>query len=141
MSAAPAASSQAPEPSRLAAAAAELIRARAALDAEPEGELTYYRLRDLALASVDLTREMLRAAGVTVGEDMRSVVDGMSTLVGDDREVIDAMQTLVGLTNAHVLAFMPRPPTRPLVAGRAAGVVVAAFVDAILGDDYRPRSG
>jgi len=129
--------------SRLAAAAEEFMRAREAFEADgadaPVTHITYYRLRDLALSTVDLCRELLRLHGADVDDHAASVLEGMRAIVGQDRQVLDALETLAGLRNAHVFAFMSAPPESVIAAGRAASLAVGAFLDGFLGDTYAVR--
>ncbi len=114
-----------------AAAASEFARAQAALAAAIDGAgetdpLTYYRLRDLAIAAVGLADLI----GARLEVDLRA---------GED-ELARAIAMLDGLKSAHVFAFMGSRPVRVVAAGRAAGVVVGALLDAAVGDGYVPRT-
>lgn len=107
-------------------AAEEFLRAHAAFEHAMQSGLhddpvTYYRLRDVALASVDLAVHLLDGAG------------------RPPASVAQPLAELRGLTTAHVLGFMRGRPERVLHAGRAAAALIAALLDSVLGDHYSPR--
>ncbi len=130
-------------PDALSAAASEFMRAREQLLAASDDpcDLPLYRLRDVALATMDLARELLVAAGVDVAGDTSSIKAAMIELAGNDGEVVMALDTLSGLTNAHLFHFLSSPPEQVLETGRSASIVIAGFLDALLGDLYSPKGG
>lgn len=107
-------------------AASEFLRAHAAFeqamrDGLHRDPVLYYRLRDVALASVDLAQFLLDDGGRMPAA------------------IALPLQELRGLTTAHVLGFMSAPPERVLHSGRAAATLIAAVLDSVLGDSYAPR--
>ena len=127
-------------PERLDEAATEFARARLAfaeVRQEPKATaMHFYRLRDLALAALDLCRCLASEAGMPSPLQTAPLDHAMASLLGDNRELQQAVDTLSGLANAHVFAFMADPPEAVLQVGHAASTVVGEFLDLALGDTY-----
>lgn len=124
----------------------EFLRAVAALEAPIPSDdqnaagLPFYRLRDVALATDDLVRAMVRVSGLLRADASRGTLrENIAAIAGADAGVLEAVEALGGLRNAHNLAYLGKPPVEMLAAGRAAALTVATFVDAIFGDAYAPR--